>query len=524
MSEHSTHDGFREQFPKNLFANIAFFLVSILIGILLVPYFIDTLGIAAYGLIPLVSAVTGYVAIVVQSLNTTVSRYLTIDLQRHDYPAANRTFNTAFFGLCVVIAFMIPVVLIISYFVPVIFSVPAGQETGAIILFICVSAAFFIRSLNGTFTVQLFAFNRLDLINIVNLVNLLVQVGLIVLFFWLKGPNLTYVGVAYLIGAIVASVIAIILAKNICPQLHLSLSSFDHSRVKDLGNMGVWVFINEIGVLLFLQMDLILVNILFGSSSAGEYAIVLQLSVQLRTIAGVLVGLLSPMILTFFARHLIETMVRVTKSAVKLMGLTLALPIGLVCGFSPQLLTLWVGAEYAFLAPLLVLMTVHLIVNLAILPLISIRFAYNQVKIPALVTLFMGVFNFVLAIILSLYTGWGYYGVAAAGIIALTLTNVFFNPWYTSRILKVPVDTFLRPLIPGIFALAGIIGVTVVFSFFLNVYSLALLFVVMSAISMGYLIALLLFGFNHFERNLLYSYMPPFLKNLFLHWTGTNEM
>ena len=156
MSEHSTHDGFREQFPKNLFANIAFFLISILIGILLVPYFIDTLGITAYGLIPLVSAVTGYVAIVVQSLNTTVSRYLTIDLQRHDYPAANRTFNTAFFGLCVVIAFMIPVVLIISYFVPVIFSVPAGQETGAIILFICVSAAFFIRSLNGTFTVPAF--------------------------------------------------------------------------------------------------------------------------------------------------------------------------------------------------------------------------------------------------------------------------------------------------------------------------------------------------------------------------------
>jgi len=41
-----------------------------------VPYFINTLGVAAYGLIPLATSITGYVAIVVQSLNISVSRFL----------------------------------------------------------------------------------------------------------------------------------------------------------------------------------------------------------------------------------------------------------------------------------------------------------------------------------------------------------------------------------------------------------------------------------------------------------------
>ena len=65
------------QLPRNLLANIAYFLVSVGIGVLLVPYFISTLGVAAYGLIPLAASITGYVAIFVQSLNTVVTRSTT---------------------------------------------------------------------------------------------------------------------------------------------------------------------------------------------------------------------------------------------------------------------------------------------------------------------------------------------------------------------------------------------------------------------------------------------------------------
>ena len=51
MSENATQDDVRDQLPKNLFSNIANFIVSAIIGILLIPYFIGTIGITAYGLI-----------------------------------------------------------------------------------------------------------------------------------------------------------------------------------------------------------------------------------------------------------------------------------------------------------------------------------------------------------------------------------------------------------------------------------------------------------------------------------------
>jgi O-antigen/teichoic acid export membrane protein len=513
-TELETKRRFTAQLPGNLISNIVYFLVSIAIGILLVPYFISTLGIAAYGLIPLASSITGYVAIVVQSLNSTVSRFLTIDLQKNDYWAANRTFNTAFYGLSFVIALMIPIVLIVAYYIPTLFNVPAGEETSAIILFVCACLAFFIRSLNGTFTVQLFAYNRLDLINAVNLVNLLFQVGLTVLLFWQIGPSLVFVGVGYLGGAIVASTVAILLAKRVCPHLHLSTGSFDRSRVKDIGGMGSWVFINQIGALLFLQIDLIVVNILFGATAAGEYSIVLIMGNQLRSIAGVLSGVITPVILTFYAKDHIETMIRVTRSAVKLMGLSMALPIGLVCGFAPQILTVWVGAEYAFLAPLMILLSVHLIINLAVFPLFSINTAYNMVRLPGIITLILGVVNFVLAVILSLFTGWGYYGVAAAGAIVLTFKNAFFTPWYAAKVLGIGSPTFTRALLPGLIAglLVGVIAV--VLGIFFPLSALTPLLIAMMVLSLLYCIFMWRIGLSADERNLFGSYLPEKIRRL----------
>ena len=507
-----THRSFASQLPHNLAANLAYFLVNVAIGILLVPYFISTLGVAAYGLIPLATSITGYVAIVVQSLNISVSRFLTVDIQREDYAAANRTFNTALFGLTAVILIMVPVVIAVAYFIPAIFSIPEGQESGAILLFLGVSAAFLIRAWSGNFTVQLFAYNRLDLQTLVSLTNLIVHTGLIVLLFTFIGPDLALVGGAYLIGAVVASGVAIVLARRVCPHLRVSIGAFDRTRVRDLCGMGWWVVINQIGSLLFLQIDLIVVNLLFGATSAGEYAIALQWVILLRTISGVLAGVLTPTILSCYAREQTETLIVVTKSAVKLMGLAMALPIGLVCGLAPHLLTVWVGSEYAFLAPLMVLLSAHRAVNLAVLPLFSINVAYNRVRVPGLVTFFMGIGNFCLAIALPLLTGLGYYGIAAAGAIVLTLKNALFTPWYATRILGVGAHTFTSSMLPGIAAtvligvLAGALGAVLPLS------ALVPLAIVGTAITLVYLVTVWEFGINGFERGLFASYLPSTLR------------
>ncbi len=510
-----TTRGLAAQLPRNLAANIAYFLVNIVIGIALVPYFVSTLGVAAYGIIPLATSITGYVGIVVQSLNTAVSRFLAVDLQRGDFTAANRTFNTAFFGLTAVILLMVPISLVVAFNVPSIFNVPAGQESGAIFLFLGVFATFLIRSWSGNFTVQLFAFNRLDLQNIVNLVNLVVQTGLIVILFTILGPDLALIGGAYLIGAIVASMVSIVFARRICPYLQISIHSFDRARIRDLGGMGWWVMVDQMGTLFLFQIDLIVANMLFGETVSGGYAIALQWNALLRSIAGMLAGVLVPTILSCYALKQIETLRNISRSSVKFMGLAMALPVGLICGFAPQLLDIWVGVEYTDLAPLMVLLTAHLTVNMSVLPLFSINTAHNRVRVPGMVTIVLGIINLILAITLPTVTGWGYYGIAVAGVVILTFRHVLFVPWYAAGILKYRMSTYIKAMAPGALATLVIGGIAAGVFMIATPPILPTIIIAGLTISSTYIMIIWRFGVDQFERVLFESFIPKRLLRVF---------
>jgi hypothetical protein len=61
----------------NLTSNVLSFGISVLVGIWLTPYLIRRLGVGAYGLIPLTTSVTSYLAIFTVALNSAVGRFRT---------------------------------------------------------------------------------------------------------------------------------------------------------------------------------------------------------------------------------------------------------------------------------------------------------------------------------------------------------------------------------------------------------------------------------------------------------------
>lgn len=498
-------DSFSKQVPKNLIANALYFLLSSLIGLFLVPFYINSIGVASYAIIPLVTSLTSYVNLIVQSLNTSASRYLTIDLQRREFKKANITFNTTLFGVLGIILLMLPLVLGISYYAPSFFEIPENQNEATRILFIGVISAFLVQALSSNFGVSLFAYNRLDLQNLINVINILIQVGLTIFLFNLFSPSLIYIGIAYLIGATAASVATIYFSHKINPYLKVNIRDFQKSKVKEITEMGSWVIINQIGTLLFIQIDLIVVTKLFGTLVAGEYSIVLTWSILLRSIAGMLVGVLTPVVLTYYAKDRIDEMVNLSKSAVKLTGYTMALPIGYICGFAPQLLSLWIGPEYAKLSPLVLLMLSHLIINLPVMPLFAINVAYNKVRVPGVVTLLMGIGNLLLALMLPLLIGWSYYGVATAGAIMLTLKNACFIPWYATKVLGVSKTEFISPTFSGVLPMIMVLGMSYLMrdffqtSGFLDLAACAIIVIVI------YLPVVWTFGLNQSEREILKS-------------------
>ena len=84
--------------------------------------------------------------------------------------------------------------------------------------------------------------------------------------------------------------------------------------------------------------------------------------------------------------------------SVKCVGLVMALPIALICIFSPQLFTIWVGEEFAHLSSLIWILLIPLTMIVAFRPLIVSYTAYNKVRLPAIITIIAGILNLILAV------------------------------------------------------------------------------------------------------------------------------
>jgi hypothetical protein len=160
---------------------------------------------------------------------------------------------------------------------------------------------------------------------------------------------------------------------------------------------------------------------------------------------------------------------------------------------------------------LMLIMLSHLVINLPVMLLFDINVAYNKVRTPGIVTFWMGIGNFLLELILPFVTGWGYYGVAVAGAIVLTLKNAIFIPWYSTKVLGIPRNTFMSSMLPGALAMIIIAGSCRLINFFAPISgfrSLIICGIIMTAVYMG---SVWIFTKENIERQIIMSMLPSFL-------------
>ena len=509
---------FTQRLPANLISNIIYFVLNIIIGLALVPFFLDTLGTAAYGLIPLATSITSYITLVIDSLNTSISRFLTIDLQRADVKRANETFNTALFGTLGVILLLIPFALAAAWYAPVFFNIGDQSATDVFLLFALIFGSVFIRAWSSNFMVILFAYNRLDLRNYVNSTNLVVQLILVVTLFLCLGPSLVLVGLSYVGAAIATFAMAFILSKRTCPALKISPASFVRSRLGEIGGMSVWVLINSIGLLLNTQVALIIVNKLFGEVAGTEYYLAAIWSTLLISIAALITNLFTPMTYSYYAKQDREGLIRFTSTTIKCIGLFMALPIALVCIFSPQLLTIWVGAEFAHLAPLIWICVAPVILQIMVSCISPITVAYNRVRSLVILTFPMGFLNLVLALLLPYIFNIGMYGVALAGLITLFLRYGVINPLFIAHVIRIPAFTYMKKMLYGV---GGVLALSVTAGALVSVVTISTLPTLILAggvIAAVYLLFVLNVILQPEEKKMIRSCLPGVCQRRIPSW------
>lgn len=499
----------KQFFFRNIVSQTLLFTVTIFLGMWFTPYLKNHLGIELFGMVPLAYSFLAYASVLTVAVTGTLGRFVTIHLEKRENEQANLYFNTQFTALVVFISCLIPGFAIFSFFVPNIITVPVGHERDVQLLFLSILLSFVFSGLAGPLLVSTFAKHRFDLRNIYDLTINIIRVGLVVVFFRFLTAQAWYVGLGAFTGTAIGAVLAYMYFRRLTPELAIRFrNSFDRAKFREMNAMGLWMAINGVGMILYLNIDLIVLNKVLGTAAGGRYSVVSQLSTNMRTLAAGIAAILIPVVLGYYARKDYDGLVRVSARAVKFMGLASAIPLGLLCGFSKPFLSSWMGADFVSLSPLMWLIMSHLVINLSVLPLFAINTATNRMKVPAVVTVFGGLINLVLAIALSSKTSLGIYGVALAGAIALTLKNALFTPWYASRVLGVSPLRFLPAITAGIVVFASFCVSAYLISEKVQLNNLLIIAVAGVAITA---ILLPLFYFmllNKGDREFLFSVLP----------------
>lgn len=435
------------QLAINVGSNMVVMALNIIIGIWFTPYLIGVLGIAAFGIATLALSISNYMAIFDSALNNAIGRFLAIDLGKNDDRKASKTFNSALTLSLVTSALLLPVISLVAWLSATIFDVPANQERQTQLVFFMAMFSYLLFFIRGVFSSSTFARNRLELQNTILATNVLLRVILTVLFFGIAAvPSLVHVGLGQMISTLVSLVLAVAIMKYLIPQIKIDPRNFDRMQTSVLLGMSGWVFVNQLGSLLFLNIDQIIINRSLGATTQGLYSSALQWSILLRSLARTFSTAIAPLMVFQFAAGNNKTLTNTSILSVKLLGLAMALPVGLISGLAIPLLRIWLGEGFDSLAQLLNLLVLPLSVNLAILPLFSLQVAYNRVKIPGIASLLFGVLNLVIAL---RWVSWGQYGlgVAAASAIILTIKNGLFTPVYVARIQQLPWHTYFPSLL-----------------------------------------------------------------------------
>lgn len=438
----------------NLIFNIASIMISMGLSFWITPYLTNTIGSAGYGLVPLTQQFVNYMTVITVSITSISGRFFSISHQRGNISETQQYFSTTLY-----ITLMTSLLLIIPFAVSIlmidkIINIPDGFLYDAKVTHIIFIIVFIITFITSAFNDGPFAENKLYYISGINIINILIKTVVTVSLCLLFKPKIWFVSAGILSGSLVAVVLSIKVFKKLMPDIKIALKP--HNKVKEILSSGMWISISEIGVILFLQIDLMVANHFLSIKEAGEYAAVLQLPSILRTFSGTIISIFVPVVIALYGKGKFEEMKLYVNNAVKYTGIVLSLPIGILCGLGGTLLSLWINPEFAKYQFVLMILTIHLPINLSVQALTSIQTATARLKVPALMTIVMGSINLILACFFVTYMDMGVLGIALAGSIVLTCKNLLFTPIYVAYITKSKWFTYFLGVIKPFFTTLAI--------------------------------------------------------------------
>ena len=450
----------KQRFAINIAANIAAFVINLLIGFVMSPFIVNTIGKEAYGFVGLGNNFVTYISLATTTLNSFAGRYITIELHRNNLQQAKRYFSSVFISnLALTGILLIPCALLVVFLQRVV-HISDYLVSDVQVLWALLFANLFIGLISNVLACSTFAKNRLDLAATAKVASNLVRVVVLIALFAVCRPAVWIVGMGALAMALTELACNAVFKRRMLPELSVSRRDFDWKSVWNLFINGIWMAFNQLSGILLTGLDLLIANLLVSAMDMSYLSIAKTIPTYLQSFMLMICSTFTPMLTISYAHDDIEKIKRQLSYSTSVVGLLCVVPIMGFLVFGSDFYALWMGAltppEVQKVQILAVLTLLPMLVSVFTQPLVSINTVTSKVRLPVLVTFGTGVLSIVTVLILVKGLGFGIYALASVSPVFIILRQLLFVPANVARNLMLPWHFFYRKIFRGMLS-AGLV-------------------------------------------------------------------
>jgi O-antigen/teichoic acid export membrane protein len=428
-----------------------------IVGIIIIPYIIGHIGVERFGVWSIVGVVTGYFGLLDFGIGTSFMKYVAEFHARKEYSRINRLLSTGFVFYFTLAA---AVISLAAFFIDPLFSflkIPAGLLGETKFVFFIAIIIFSAANAFSPFAAILTGLQRMDISNLIGLFSSILGIAGTV-FVIENGWGLRGLIINNAVILCVSSIITVIYACKIFPELRFNPFALDKPLLGDLFNFGYKLQISRLANLVSFQTDKILVTYFLGIGSVTFYQLGSAVTQQVRQLV-----LLS---VSAFVPAVSEMEVKDGKKGLRefyLIGSKYLVMISIPLTFflmadASLIIRAWMGWGYDLAIKVILILAPGYCATTISGVASSIAVGVARTDLDMKFGVFMAVLNLILSIALVIKIG--FIGIAVGSSVSMVLATVYYFKLF-HRYLGSPLQEFIRllykPVAGSLIACAAII-------------------------------------------------------------------
>lgn len=435
---------------RNISTRYLAILCETVFGLIMLPFNLNHLGAAQYGLWMLVGSVTVHFSILDMGYGGSLVKFIAYYRARRDSRALNEIASTMFFVLASFGVIAYAIAMLLAFNLASIFPKisPEQLELGKWLLLIIgihVSLAFPFGIFGGITS----GFQRYDANSMVAIGTSSAVALVNFLLLW-NGYSLLTLVACTTVVRIVAYFVYRLNAYRAYPDLRIRPSLFRRARLKEVTGFSVYSAVIDWANKLNYQLDQVVVGAFLGSAAVAVWAVAERIVWGTQRLTNQLNGVLFPVIVSSDATNDNRRLQQILQQGT-LLSLATVLPIAVaLVMLADPLIRAWTkNAEMAAAVPVLQILAVAVAVRVGNATGSTVLKGSGQHRLLAFTNLGAGVVNVILSIVLV--RTYGLVGVAVGTVIPLAAAAVLILNPAACRRVGLPIrHLLLRSVIPAV--------------------------------------------------------------------------